>query len=53
MRVKVELSLDVDVDAWIREYGVERRDVRRDVQTHATQSLKAHFGDLGLLEVDR
>lgn len=49
MRVRVEVTLDVDAEAWCSEYGVERADVRTDVKSHAEQSLLAHFDDLGLL----
>ncbi|MFI0814067.1 hypothetical protein ACH4TX_27940 [Streptomyces sp. NPDC021098] len=42
MRVRIVIALDVDPDAWAREYGVARPDVRTDVKAyfeeHAHQS---------------
>ena len=36
MKVRVEVTLDIDVDMWMETYGVRRDMVRSDVQTWAT-----------------
>lgn len=49
MRITVNVPLDIDVDAWVLSYGVERSKVRDDVREHARNSVTEYFRDLGLL----
>lgn len=50
MKVRVEITLDIDTEAWSLEYGVEGASaIREDVKTHVTQSTLAHFSGMGLL----
>lgn len=47
MKVRVEISLDVDVAAWASSYGFDVEDqkaIREDVKTHVRNSVMAHFG---------
>lgn len=34
MKVKIEMTVEVDVERWANEYGVESRDVREDVKSY-------------------
>jgi hypothetical protein len=35
MKIKVTVAVDVDQEAWAREFGLERKDeVRKDVQAY-------------------
>jgi hypothetical protein len=49
MKIKVIVGLDIDADAWMDEYGIERSEVRSDVIEHVGQSIRAHLSSLGLL----
>ncbi|MFE6648728.1 hypothetical protein ACFVJS_19325 [Nocardioides sp. NPDC057772] len=39
MKVKVSVTLDIDVDAWVLVNGVERDEVRADVHSWARYLL--------------
>lgn len=32
MKVKIEVTLNIDPDAWATEYGIDKADVREDVK---------------------
>jgi len=49
MKVRVSFTLDIDPDAWMLTYGVERSEVRRDVAEYVEQSALAHLQELELL----
>jgi hypothetical protein len=49
MKVRVNFTVDVDPDSWAEEYGTHPRDLRRDVQDHARQSVLGLFDSLGVL----
>lgn len=34
MKVRFSITVEVDTDAWMTEYGIESRDVREDVKTY-------------------
>ena len=34
MKVKIEVTVDVDVEAWALEYGIEEIEVRKDVKEY-------------------
>lgn len=49
MRVRVSFVVDVDVEAWMSEYGVAREDVRDDVRTYIENGALDQLRDFGLL----
>lgn len=49
LRVEIAMTLDIDVDAWAEEYGIEPGKVAGDVEEHATNTVVAHLSDLGVL----
>ena len=50
MKVKVSFTLDLDSEAWQRDYGVAKENVRADVQTYVENGTKDHLRELGLLK---
>lgn len=32
MKIKIEMTVDIDVDSWVLNYGTELNDVRDDVK---------------------
>jgi hypothetical protein len=53
MKVSVKVSVDVDVDAWQREYGIDRSEVREDVHDLVSEAIHQHLLNLGLLMPSR
>lgn len=51
MKVRISFTVDIDVDAWMMNYGVESGDVRKDVQVYVENGTRDHLGSLGLLSV--
>lgn len=49
MKVSVKVTVDVDVEAWAREYGIAKSEVREDVQDLAHETVLQHLANLGLL----
>ncbi len=49
MKVSVKFTLDVDVEAWMREYGIDRSEVREDVHDLVSEAILQHLDNLGLL----
>jgi hypothetical protein len=49
MKVKIEFTLDIDVDAWMTDYGLTADEVRDDVRAYAKQTVTEHFRDQGYL----
>ncbi len=49
VKVKIEFTVDVDVDAWATEFGVEPARVREDVKERARYLTYAQFGLDGVL----
>lgn len=49
MKVRVSFTVDIDVDEWMANYGIERDDVRADVQTYVQNGVIEHLRGLGLL----
>ncbi len=43
MRIRVTVTLDVDPEAWEVTYGVERKDIREDVQRWAEDGLRSQL----------
>lgn len=50
MKVNVSVTLDIDVDAWMTDYGIERAEVRADVQTWGKHLLIMAASDNGVLK---
>lgn len=48
-KVRVAVVVEVDVDAWMNEYGVDRADVPADVRRYVQDGITAHLDSLGLL----
>jgi hypothetical protein len=49
MKVSVKVTVDIDVDAWQREYGIDRSEVREDVHDLVSEAIWQHLDNLGLL----
>ena len=49
MKVRIALTLDINADAWMAEYGTPKTEIRTDVRDHVTQSVLSHFEELGVL----
>jgi len=49
VKVRVVLTVDVDVEAWMLDYGVAREQVRADVQQYMRDAVVAHMGEMGHL----
>ena len=46
MKIKVEVTLDVDVEAWMLNYGVEKSDVRGDVKFYFENICREQLGHI-------
>lgn len=33
MKIKVEMTLEVNVEGWIMDYGIDKKEVREDVKS--------------------
>lgn len=52
MKVRVSTVVDVDPEAWAREFGVDRKDVREDVRIYFDTIVQGQLEVIGLgLEV--
>lgn len=49
MKVRFEITLDIDADAWASEYGLSRDEVREDVRAYLTSGVTDWLGQQGLL----
>jgi hypothetical protein len=54
MKVQVTLSVEIDPQAWIAEYGYDGDNdsasaVRADVKRYAAQIVQQHFDSVGVL----
>lgn len=38
-RVRIQITVDVDTEAWSEEYGVAPQDVRSDVQNYVREAV--------------
>lgn len=47
MKIKVTFTLDVDPEAWALEYGIQRKDVRADVQSYFEYNAKEQLIHIG------
>jgi hypothetical protein len=49
VKVRVTVTLDIDPEAWIAEYGTTHDGVRSDVVEYVTNSVHVQLGGLGVL----
>lgn len=50
MKVKIEITVDIDVDAWTLNYGIEgAKKIREDVKESVEQGVTEHLRELGML----
>ena len=50
MKVKIEMTLDIDNESWTLNYGIEHQaDIRADVRSYAIDMVTEHFRDMSLL----
>jgi hypothetical protein len=52
MKVRISFTLDVDDEAWAVEYGIDKSEVRKDVQTYVEYGVQADLDSRDLL-IDR
>lgn len=54
MKVKVEITLDVDIESWMLNYGVDRNEVREDVKLYFAKRMKAAYANVQavVMEID-
>ena len=38
MKVKVSFTIDIDAEAWANEFGIDKSEVRSDVQQYLTRT---------------
>ena len=43
MKVRVSFTVDIDAEAWAREYGVPMNEVRADVNRYVSQGMYDHL----------
>jgi bacterioferritin-associated ferredoxin len=48
MKVRVEVTVDIDADAWCLCYGIDPGEVRADVKQHLAESIRQHVIGLGV-----
>lgn len=50
MKIKIEVTLDIDPEIWTLSYGVAgAKEIREDVRAYAVNGITEHFRDLGVL----
>ena len=52
-KIKIEFTVDVDVDAWVENYGTDPKDVVRDVKAYANVTIVEQFLQIGVLVPSR
>jgi len=51
MRVKIELTVNIDIDAWTSNYGVEGVSaIRIDVTSYVDSLVIEHLKEMGVIE---
>ena len=45
MKTKIEFNVDIDVDAWVLNFGMDKSEVRDDVKEHARQMFIEYLVD--------
>lgn len=52
MKVRIEMTVEIDAEAWVAEYGIERSQVRADVQAYVRNNVIEHLREVGMLRPD-
>ena len=52
MKVKIEITVDIDPEAWMDEFGSERCEVRKEVKGFVKGEIMETLGDRGVLRRD-
>jgi len=47
MKIKVCITLDVDPDAWMSDFGIDRDEVRDDVRAYFTYTCEEQLERIG------
>jgi hypothetical protein len=50
VKVRVALTVDIDTEAWEADFGVERTELRADVQEYVHHMVQDQLRQLGLLK---
>lgn len=53
MKVKVSVTLDIDAEAWAQDFGIDKKDVRKDVQVYFEQTCQDQLTRIGLYELEK
>lgn len=53
MKIRIAVTLDIDPDAWVTEFGVEREDVRADVQEYFKNIVYGQAASVSVLADER
>ena len=40
MKIRISFTVDIDPEVWALEYGLDRSEVRADVQTYIAESVR-------------
>jgi len=48
MRIKIVSYVDVDVDSYCLEYGIDKKDIRKDIKSTYEHQPQQHIEQLGL-----
>lgn len=51
MKIKVTVTVDVDAEAWMEEYGIPKREVRQDVCSAISASVADSYAGSFFREV--
>jgi hypothetical protein len=49
MKVRINFTVDIDVETWCLEYGIKPSEVREDVKCYVEYGTHSTFDGLGLL----
>ena len=49
MKIKVTLTVDIDPEAWVANYGCEKSEVREDVKVYIAETVSGQLDLVGVL----
>jgi hypothetical protein len=52
MKVRVQFTVEIDEEVWASEYGIEKSEVRADVNAHVAEASWAWLKDMGFTKED-
>jgi|TARA_R110002020_G_scaffold367566_2_gene579419 hypothetical protein len=53
MKVKIEMTIDIDKEVWMLEYGLGPDEVREDVKFYCNNLVNGWLMNLGLMRQER